>query len=71
MLDIRSFREKAGMTQTELAVNLGVTQAAIAMWETGERKPNIIMLKRIANIFGCTVDDMLATVSTDGGDVDD
>lgn len=59
MSKIRFFRENAGMTQMELAEKLGVTQAAIAMWESGSRNPNIITIKKLATIFGCTADDLL------------
>jgi DNA-binding transcriptional regulator YiaG len=32
---IRTLREAGGLTQTDLAVAIGVTEAAVAAWETG------------------------------------
>lgn len=62
MTAIQDYREKSGMTQQELADVLGVTQGAVANWESGVRKPDIIMLKKLASIFGCTADDLLAPI---------
>ena len=65
MTAIQQFRNKAGFTQETLAEMLGVTQSAVAMWESGDRKPNIIMLKKIASVLKCTTDDLLATIETE------
>lgn len=59
MTAIQDYREKSGMTQQELADVLGVTQGAVANWENGIRKPDIFMLKRIADALHCTADDLL------------
>lgn len=64
MTAIRIYRERAGFTQSKLADAIGVSQSAVAMWETGDRKPNIITLKQIASILSCTVDDLLAPITT-------
>lgn len=40
----------------------GVTPVAVTQWESGVRKPNIVMLKRLAMIFDCTADDLLASI---------
>ena len=55
MLMIIKYRKRLGWTQAKLADALGVAQSAVAMWEKGERKPDIIMLKAIANILSCTM----------------
>lgn len=36
---LRAWREKAGRTQTDCAVAIGVTQSAWAEWESGARTP--------------------------------
>ena len=59
MTKIQFFRETLGITQTMLAEMLGVSQPAIANWENGIRKPDIYMLKKIADALGCTADDLL------------
>lgn len=60
MTTIKHYRKKLGITQAELADSLGVTQGAITNWEKGIRKPDIYMLKRIADVLRCTIDDLLA-----------
>jgi transcriptional regulator with XRE-family HTH domain len=52
------------MTQKELALAMDVDQAAVSRWETGETKPLRKTHQRLADILGCTVDDLLADDST-------
>lgn len=59
MTGIKKYREQAGMTQLELAEAIGVTQSAVAMWESGLRKPDIFSLMRIAKALKCTTDALL------------
>jgi len=42
-----------------LAEKLGVSQGAVSNWENGDRKPDVFMMKRIAEILDCTVDELL------------
>lgn len=65
MTAIRAIREKRGLTQVMLAAEIGVTQPAIAMWEAGDRKPDIITLKRIAAVLQCTTDELLSPIDLD------
>jgi len=58
------YRKKIGMTQQTLAGILGVSQGAVSNWENGDRKPDIIMLKRIAEALHCTADDLLRDPET-------
>lgn len=58
MLAIRKFRKERKMTQVELSEKLGVTASAVTMWENGNREPSLTMVKKIANVFGCKVDDL-------------
>jgi len=48
MNNIRSLREKAGLTQVQLAENVGVSQAAVSEWELGKADPSYETLKRLA-----------------------
>ena len=63
MTNIRTYRIEAGLTQAQLATILGVTQAAVAMWEAGERKPDIIMLKKISNALNVSADTLLEPIT--------
>lgn len=51
-------RRKKGLTQEELAAQLGVSSQSISNWERGGY-PDITLLPRIANFFGITVDELI------------
>lgn len=59
-MSIKTRRKQKGITQEALAKMLGVTQGAVSLWELGEREPNIRILKQMANIFECSIDDLLS-----------
>ena len=46
---VREARERAGITQAELAARIGSTQPAIARLEAGGVTPNLDTLRRIAS----------------------
>ena len=60
LTEIKFFRIKAGKTQEELAKAIGVTQGAVAQWESGITNPKISNLKAIAQSLGCTLADLLS-----------
>lgn len=62
MIAIRKYREQMHWTQAFLAEKCGVAKTTVSMWETGDRKPDIIMLKKLAGIFGCTADALLEPI---------
>ena len=41
-------REAAGLSRAELAEHALATEAAVRLWETGQREPRLKYLKRIA-----------------------
>ena len=49
---IKELREKAGMTQTELADKVGVSKSVISAYEKGIRNPSQKVLEDIADTFG-------------------
>lgn len=59
---LKDLRKKKQFTQVQLANELGVSNGTVAMWETGKRKPGIIMPKRIAVVLGCTTDELLESI---------
>ena len=56
---IKELREGRDLTTAELADRVGATQAFISHIEVGFKQPSVILLKRIADFFGCTVDSLL------------
>lgn len=58
-MNIKEAREKAGLTQQDLANELGVGQSTVAMWETQKSLPRTDKLPALAKILGCTIDELL------------
>ena len=55
-------RLRAGIKQKEVAEKIGVDQSAVSMWERGKNKPRPQHLFRLAELYGCTVDELLKEV---------
>ncbi len=57
---IKDLREKAGMTQTQLARRLKVSRSAVNSWEMSLSTPSSIYLAELSKIFGVTTDYLLS-----------
>ena len=51
---IKDLREKAGMTQTELANKLGLSKSMVSAYEKGIRNPSFKILPLLAKTFDVT-----------------
>ncbi|HPT87346.1 MAG TPA: XRE family transcriptional regulator [Bacillota bacterium] len=58
--NLRYYRLKKSMTKRELAEQLNITPMAISNYESGKRKPDMEILKQMANVLGVRVSDFLA-----------
>lgn len=58
---IAAARKAKKMTQKELAANLGLATGTIQQYELGKRRPDIDVLKAIANILDVSVDALVST----------
>lgn len=56
---IYDLRKQKGITQEELAAELGITAAAVSKWEKGYSLPDILMLCSLADYFDVTADELL------------
>jgi transcriptional regulator with XRE-family HTH domain len=56
--NIKNLRERAGITQEEMAAQFRIDRSAIAKWETGCAKPSVDKLPQLARILGCTIDEL-------------
>lgn len=56
---IKAYRESKKMTQKDIAEILEVEPATISKYESGMIEPNIESIKRLAQIFGITIDELL------------
>jgi transcriptional regulator with XRE-family HTH domain len=55
---LKQARERAGLTQVQLAEKVGCHQKDIARWEAG-REPKALTLKKLAQALGCSMDDLV------------
>jgi transcriptional regulator with XRE-family HTH domain len=53
--NIAILRKKLRLNQQELGERLGVVQATVSGWESGNSKPSIFMLEKMAGIFNVTI----------------
>ena len=56
---IATMRKKCGLTQSELAEKLNVSNKAVSRWESGLDFPEVTQFPILANIFGVTVDTLM------------
>lgn len=70
---IKMLREKRGITQADLAKQLGLTRAGVNAWEMGISVPSTAYVVELALFFGVSTDYLLdlkktVTVSVEGLD---
>lgn len=58
MNGIKFLRERASLTQLELATVLNVKQASVSRWENGDSMPSADKLPELAKALGCSIDDL-------------
>ena len=56
---IYKLRKDAGLSQTQLAEKLGVSDKAVSKWENGKAKPHVDILKKLAVILGAPIEEIL------------
>lgn len=55
---LKDLRQKRGLSQTELAAKIGVSQRHIAFIESGQRLPSLKSAHRMASVIGVSIDDI-------------
>ena len=55
---IKQLRQKAGLTQEQLASRLSVSAQSISKWETGTTMPDISLLPAISGELGVSIDEL-------------
>jgi transcriptional regulator with XRE-family HTH domain len=56
LTSLREAREKAGVTQEEMAARLGETQSFVSKCERGERRMDIVELREFCKAMGLTLE---------------
>lgn len=55
-----------GLYQEEIAEKIDISRQAYAKWESGATVPDIEKSKRLADIYGVTIDSLIKTETIDG-----
>lgn len=55
-----------GFSQEKIAEKIDISRQAYAKWESGVTVPDIVKCKRLADIYGVTIDSLLKTETVDG-----
>lgn len=58
MKKIKEMRNKLGLSQQALADRLNVDRSTVAKWETRDVFPRGEQVVRLAEMFGCQIDDL-------------
>jgi transcriptional regulator with XRE-family HTH domain len=62
---LRQLRKQRGLTQKDVAEQLGVSTPALCRWETGQTLPRKSNIEAFANVFNLSEVELLAAVSGD------
>lgn len=59
---LAELRKKRGLTQQQIAEQIGIKQNSYSDWETGKNEPNLKNVVKLANILDVTADYLLGMV---------
>ncbi|MEE0925173.1 MAG: helix-turn-helix transcriptional regulator [Methanobrevibacter sp.] len=51
---IKELRESKALSQSDLAIYLGISQSLLSQIEAGNRNLNLTLLDKLCSLFGCT-----------------
>ncbi len=61
---IKLLRTQAALTQNEVSKHLGIDRSTLAKYETGERRPDMDQLCKIADFFGVSIEYLIGRNDT-------
>lgn len=64
-INIRKLRKLNNMTQEELAQKIGVSSKTISSWEVDRTEPDMGMIEKLAEYFGCEKSNLVGDVKPD------
>lgn len=57
--NLKEYRKSVGLTQSEMAQHLGMTERGYRYYENGQREPNLSALVVIADYLNVSIDDLI------------
>lgn len=67
MKEIKEYREREHISQKEFANMVGVSQSMVSLWEEGKNIPRPYALKRISELTGVSIGELLNHLDTKVG----
>ena len=64
-MTLRDIRKEAGLRQEDVAKKLDVDQSTVSFWESGRYKPSRKYHKKLAKLYGCTVEELFGGCDRD------
>ena len=62
--NIKTLREKFGLSQEQLANKVNVSSQAVSKWETGDSYPSIDTMVRLSKMFYTSIDALITNMNT-------
>lgn len=59
MYTLRTARDRLGLSQKEAAKRLGISDDVLSNYERGKTYPNVLMLKKIEEVYDVKYDQLL------------
>ena len=61
-MTLKELRKNAGLRQTDVGKRLDVDHTAISNWEAGKFRPSRKYHKKLAKLYGCTVEELVQAI---------
>ena len=58
-MSFKKARERSGITQVQIAAHFGIDQSTVSLWESEKTRPRAKLLPELAQMLGCTIDEIL------------
>lgn len=62
--NLKYLRERKDFSVKEISAALGITERAYYNYEKGVREPSLNMLIKIANVYDCSLDDLVSNTAS-------
>lgn len=67
-MNLKKIRLERGMTQSDVAAAVGLSDEAICTYEIGTREPNLETLRKLATVLNCTIDELIGNEEGEDGE---
>jgi len=57
-MKLNALRVNAGLTQSDVATELGISKNTLIKWESYKSFPSVIQIMKMCDLYGCKVDDI-------------